>query len=207
MIHPQTQLKFINSKIGYGIVATQPIPRGTILWVGDKLDQKLTATQVREMGEPYTGLLDKYCYLNRHGQYILCWDLARYVNHSCAPTMRPAGYDFEIAVRDLVPGDELTDDYGSLNLLCDFRCLCGKPTCRGRIGVGDLERLGPMWDLEVAEAFKLIERVPQPLWDLVQEKHEVHEVLTGRVAMASCLEHLYSSRGAPGHMHTQVLAE
>lgn len=33
MIHPDTELRFINPEIGYGVFATQFIPRGTITWV------------------------------------------------------------------------------------------------------------------------------------------------------------------------------
>lgn len=38
MIHPDTELRFINEKIGYGVVALKLIPRGTITWALDKLD-------------------------------------------------------------------------------------------------------------------------------------------------------------------------
>ena len=32
MIHPSTELRFINDEIGYGVVATRFIPKGTIVW-------------------------------------------------------------------------------------------------------------------------------------------------------------------------------
>ena len=74
MIHPDTELRFINEKIGYGIVVLKPIPKGTITWVLDKLDRKFTPAEVRVMDDLYKQVLDKYTYRNSEGHYILCWD-------------------------------------------------------------------------------------------------------------------------------------
>jgi hypothetical protein len=38
MTHPKTELKLISNEIGYGVVATDFIPAGTITWALDKLD-------------------------------------------------------------------------------------------------------------------------------------------------------------------------
>jgi len=35
MIHPDTEVRFINDEIGYGVVAKKLIPKGTITWVQD----------------------------------------------------------------------------------------------------------------------------------------------------------------------------
>lgn len=37
MIHPDTEVRFINPEKGYGLVATKFIPKGTITWVQDDL--------------------------------------------------------------------------------------------------------------------------------------------------------------------------
>ena len=146
MIHPHTELRFINEKIGYGVVATQMIPRGTITWVRDEFDQAFAATHIERMLPLYQDLAAKYCFVDARGDYILCWDLARYLNHSCEPSCRSAGYDFELAVRDIAPGEELTDDYGSLNLEYDFVCFCQTPLCREKIRPDDLARYADSWD-------------------------------------------------------------
>ncbi len=114
MLHPHTELRFINEQIGHGVVATPLIPRGTITWVRDDLDQAFCIEQVKSMAPVYRDIIAKYCFVDAKGNFVLCWDLARYINHSCDPTCRSAGYDFEVAVRDIHPGEELTDDYGSL---------------------------------------------------------------------------------------------
>ena len=49
MIHPHTELRFINDEIGHGVVATQFIPAGTITWVLDELDRTFTPKQFQKM--------------------------------------------------------------------------------------------------------------------------------------------------------------
>jgi hypothetical protein len=186
MIHPHTELRFISEEIGYGAVATRFIPRGTITWVRDAFDQKFTTAQVERMEPLYRDIVAKYCFVDAKGDFILCWDLARYVNHSCTPTCLSAGYDFELAIRDIHPGEELTDDYGSLNLEYDFACRCGTAACRGTILPGDLLRYADAWDQLVADPFRLIPTVSQPLWHLVREKEVVEAVLANNLPIASC---------------------
>jgi hypothetical protein len=130
MLHPHTELRFINDRIGYGVVATCLIPRGTITWVRDDLDRAFSAAQVAQMAPLYHAIVAKYCFVDARGNFILCWDLARYLNHACDPTCRSAGYDFELAMRDILPGEELTDDYGSPQpriRLCLLLRLCHLP--------------------------------------------------------------------------------
>jgi hypothetical protein len=131
-------------------------------------------------------MLHKYMFANARGEHILCWDLARYVNHSCNPACLSAGYNFEIAVRDIHPGEELTDDYATLNMEGSFACNCGSPQCRGTVRGEDIYTLSDQWDSVVREAFPLIGALPQPLWPLVAEKDAVRGALSGASSIASC---------------------
>jgi hypothetical protein len=169
MIHPDTELRYVNDVIGFGVFATRHIPRGTITWVRDKLDQAFSPDRIASMSELYRQFLDKYGYTDRHGDTILCWDHARFMNHSCEASCFSAGYDFEVAVRDLQPGDELTDDYGTLNLDASFLCACARPNCRGEIGPADSVLNADRWDDLLREAFPSIRHVEQPLWSAVSE--------------------------------------
>ena len=49
MIHPKTEIKFINNEVGYGVVATEFIPAGTITWVLDKLDREFSPKEFEAM--------------------------------------------------------------------------------------------------------------------------------------------------------------
>jgi uncharacterized protein len=81
VLHPHTELRHINQALGYGVVATRLIPRGTIIWVLDKLDQTFARDRIVHMGKLYSELLDKWTYKLPNGDSVLNWDLARYFNH------------------------------------------------------------------------------------------------------------------------------
>ena len=186
MIHPDTELRFVHPEIGFGVVATRLIPKGTITWVEDELDQVLTPSRVDSLGALYEQMLRKYCFANGRGDYVLCWDLARYVNHSCDPSCLITAYNFEIAVRDILPGEELTDDYATLNIKGSFECQCGVRQCRRTVLAQDIYTLAERWDSLVRGAFGLIGSLPQPLWALVAEKTLVQAAVSGAIEVASC---------------------
>ena len=50
----------------------------------------------------------------------MCWDVAKYINHSFRSNCLSTAYNFEIAIRDIQIDEELTDDYGYLNLSESF---------------------------------------------------------------------------------------
>jgi hypothetical protein len=77
MLHPHTELRFINPQVGYGVVATRFIPRGTIVWALDDFDRAFSPAEVARMPRFYCTILAKYAYADTSGDYILCWDLAR----------------------------------------------------------------------------------------------------------------------------------
>jgi uncharacterized protein len=189
MIHPHSELRFVSPEIGWGVFATRFIPKGTITWVFDPLDQIVVPSEALELPAALQRQLDIYSYQNGRGQRILCWDHARFVNHSCHPTSLAPGFDLEIAVRDIEPGGQITDDYGALNIESEFECACGHGQCRGKIGPADFERFSDQWDELVASAFPLIGAVEQPLWELVQEQIPIGEALAGESRIPSCRVH------------------
>jgi uncharacterized protein len=167
MIHPDTELRFINDVIGYGVVATKFIPKGTITWALDKLDRIFTAEEVRKMDPIYQQVLDKYTYRNQEGNHILCWDNARFVNHSFRSNCLTTAYEFEIAIRDIYPGEELTDDYGYLNIEEPFEVLPEEGTERTVVYPDDLLRRYSEWDEQLLSAFPQLLKVPQPLFGIL----------------------------------------
>lgn len=170
MLHPHTILQQVNAEIGLGVFATQFIPKGTITWIRDSLDQVLTPEQFRAMPQIYESKLSTYTFRDAKGHHILCWDAGRFINHSCEPNCMGYGIDFEIAIRDIYPGEELTNDYMSLNPFPDerFHCQCGSPECRHWICYNDVAINAGKWVRSMQQAFTAIEEVPQPLWCLLQ---------------------------------------
>jgi hypothetical protein len=209
MIHPDTELRFISEKIGYGVVALKPIARGTITWALDKLDRTFTPDQVRGMDELYQQVLDKYTYRNSEGNYILCWDNARFVNHSSHANCLTTAYEFEIAIRDIAAGEELTDDYGYLNLEEPFEVVPEAGSNRNVIYPDDLLRYYPEWDQQLLKSFPQIPKVHQPLFNLLDKslQEKVTRIATGKEKMDSILNCYFRNgkvSGLNGYVHEKV---
>jgi len=168
MIHPHTELRYIGPEIGVGVFATQLIPKGTIVWALDDLDRILGPSRVAALDELRRDIVLKYAYRDQHGRYVLCWDDGRFVNHSFHANCLGTAWDLEIAVRDIRPGDELTDDYGTLNLDEPMDCRPEPDTDRTQALPDDLLRYAEEWDRQVLDAFRHYNSVAQPLADLIK---------------------------------------
>jgi hypothetical protein len=189
MLHPATELRYVNPVIGYGVFATEFIPKGTITWVLDDLDQIISPGTSERLPPILADALEKYSFFSGRGERILCWDHSRFLNHSCNPTSLAPGLDLEIAIRDIQEGEEITDDYGALNVEEAFACACGSEACRGTVGPLDFDLYSDKWDALLSGAFPQIGRVEQPLWDLVAEKGDIRKILAGEMPVPSCRVH------------------
>lgn len=196
MIHPKTEIKFISKEIGYGVVATEFIPAGTITWVLDKLDREFTPLQIQEMPAIYQEILDYYTFRNNNGNYVLCWDNGRYVNHSFNSNCLTTAYDFEIAIRDIQPGEQLTDDYGYLNIPYPFKGI-DEGTKRKTVYPDDLLKYYKVWDKKLLKVFSKIPNLNQPLKELLTEDiwEEIVSVSENKNEMKSILTNYFANEG------------
>lgn len=201
MIHPQTELKFISNEIGYGVVATAFIPAGTITWVLDKLDREFSPMDFQTMDPIYQEILDTYTFRNNNGNYVLCWDNGRYVNHSFNSNCLTTAYDFEISIRDIHPGEQLTDDYGYLNIQYPFRGV-NEGTRRKIVYPNDLEKYHKIWDKKISRVFGKINAHKQPLRDLIKEElwNKVQHIIEGKEPLDSILNNYYNEKN--GQLNT-----
>ena len=207
MIHPHTELRFINEKIGHGVVATKFIPKGTVTWVLDKLDRIFTPDQIRQMDKMYQEVMDKYTYRNPEGNHVFCWDNARFINHSANANCITTAYEFEIAIRDIQPGEELTDDYGYLNLEEPFEVAPEPGTNRNVVYPDDLLRYYPMWDEKLLSAFPQLLKVDQPLFHILSKdiQEKATRIALGERKMDSILNCYYrNGNGKNGNAHADV---
>ena len=180
MIHPHTVLRFINEEIGHGVFATHAIPAGTITWVKDPLDKELTAAEFKNLPEVCRSLAETYTYRNYAGNYVLCWDITRYMNHSFRPNCLATAYGFEVAVRNIKAGEQLTNDYGSLNIIAPFRP-SDEGTRRKTVYPDDLLRHHSNWDKTLEKVYRKIVNIEQPLAELINEEtwQHLNEIAAG----------------------------
>lgn len=163
MMHPDTELKWVNDEIGYGVFATRFIPKGTAVYVRDALEIKVERHSPLVKNPAYQDIITKYSYVDAKGDYILSWDHGRYVNHCCFPSSVTTGYGFEIAIRDIAAGEEITDDYGLLNIEENIPLTCRKPGCRKLARASDFDQYVEHWDGLVKDALTQFYRHDQPL--------------------------------------------
>jgi hypothetical protein len=192
MIHPHTELRHISDDIGLGVIATRLIPRGTITWALDPLDFVIEPDALTKLPAAQLAFLERYSYVDPRGRHVLCWDAGRYVNHACDASTAPLGTICDIAVRDILPGEELTCDYATLNIRSELNCRCGAAGCRGLVRAEDLPALAAGIDALLAQAVADAPRVEQLLWPamLADERARLIAVTSGAVAIPSCLDML-----------------
>lgn len=103
---------------GMGLFAAEPIKAGTVTWrFLPGFDQLFTVEQIAGLPDVARAALETYTYLHApSGLYIYCLDNARFMNHADLPNTagvhREGAIDgYDIAIRDIAAGEELTCDY------------------------------------------------------------------------------------------------
>ncbi len=173
MMHPQTQVRFISDEMGCGVFATAFIPKGTIVYVKDELELEISPEAYAELEPVLQNRVEKYSYIDEKGARIVSWDHAKYVNHCCQCNSISTGYGFEIAIRDIMPGEEVTDEYGLFNMEASMQLYCNQPGCRGCVSAEDFPVHGPKWDEKAKSGLALLRSVDQPLLPLVDPETRI----------------------------------
>lgn len=170
MIHPNTELRTISETVGYGIFATKRIPKGSITYIKDDMELIFKPNDIRLQDKKYFDIIERFSYIDNKGNRILSWDLSKYVNHSCNANSISTGYDFEIALRDIEAGEQLTDEYGIFNLIADMNCECEEQNCRKIIRKNDFDLFYKEWDLKIKNSLKYFNNTEQPLLHFMDKK-------------------------------------
>ena len=99
----------------------------------------------------------------------------------------PTPYGFDIALRDIPAGEELTEDYGLLNIIEEFEPQAEGSDNRGVVRGDDLARMAPAWDSLLAQALTQVNKVAQPLLPLCPKsiQQELKDVAQGLVPARS----------------------
>jgi SET domain-containing protein len=103
----------------FGLFADEFIPEGSELWrFTPGYDLEVSLTEFEKQPGHVRDFFKHYGYLDFHlNCYILCFDNARFINHSENPNSRPdycqESHGVDIAIRDISKGEEITSDYRS----------------------------------------------------------------------------------------------
>lgn len=113
---------------GIGLFADQDIPKGTVTWqFMPGYDRLLTDQEINDLPEPARSSILNHAYLdNVSGLFVLCLDNARFMNHAEAPNTAGVHEDgaidgYDVAVRDIKKGEELTCDYRTFDATVEMK--------------------------------------------------------------------------------------
>lgn len=125
MIKTKIEASKIN---GIGLFANQFIPKGTTIWKFQPgFDIKIDKNELAKLPEITKEFFIKYAYLNSDtNKYILCFDDARFFNHSDNPNCIDESPEEEnegitFAARDIQQGEELTSNYRKYDADFDYK--------------------------------------------------------------------------------------
>ncbi len=194
MIHPDIELRYINDEIGYGVFAKKFIPEGTITYIKDSLEIEISPEAYQEHPLVMQQAIEKYSYIDERGYRIVSWDIAKYVNHCCQSNTISTGYGFEFALRDIQPGEQITDEYGIFNLQYEMQVFCGNPNCRKVVRPEDFDNFYKIWDKSIKKSLPRLHDVAQPLLPMMEP--ELREELDAFFRDQSNYKSVYSLKSS-----------
>ena len=102
---------------GVGLYAATDLPAGTVIWeYTEGVDWRITPAELEAFPEPYRGRLRHYLYQEDSGDFVLCGDNAKFMNHSEAPNCDDPEGESTLTNRHVHAGEELTCDYRSFDM-------------------------------------------------------------------------------------------
>lgn len=106
---------------GIGLFAAQGIKVGTVIWkFTPPFDLKFNKKILRRLNKYSKIQLINFSYLSESGDFVLCADNARFINHSIKPNTINIGFDqnkegVTIALRNILKGEEITSNYSEFD--------------------------------------------------------------------------------------------
>jgi uncharacterized protein len=187
MIHPETRIQHISELIGVGVFAKSFIPKGTITVVRDSQDLCIPVPEFRQLSQLVQDSMETHMYHDKIGNLVLSWDHAKYINHHCNSNTLMTDYNLEIAVADIYPGEEITTDYGLLNVQDPYELYCDCTNCRKALRRDDIDVFAEVWDSKILSSLLLTKSVPQPLFSLLpnEERMRLNELFQDKSKYSS----------------------
>jgi SET domain-containing protein len=119
---------------GKGVFAAEPI--AAYRKIGEIRGESLSVDDARIRATRHERIMIVEVSTRRAIDFSKSSDPMRYTNHSCAPNARlciAQGRVEFYALRRIVPGEEITVNYGETHHEGKLACRCGAPGCVGRL--------------------------------------------------------------------------
>lgn len=119
---------------GHGVFAAEPIPMRRK--IGEIRGEAIDVEEARIRATRHERIMIVELSERRAIDFSRSLDPMRFTNHSCLPnarlTLRNGRVEF-YSLRAIVPGEEVTVDYGETHHEGRLACQCGAPGCRGAL--------------------------------------------------------------------------
>lgn len=166
MIAPLFEIRNTSTK-GKGLFAKEFIPAGTIINFDCSECRLMSADELASKSADEQEHILFYNYTRKDGSVVIACGESVYLNHSCDANILYSGHHFDIAVKDMQPGEEATIDYRFFHESPEFRmpCNCGAAICSGEVACEHHtpEHLQLFWGAKINRAMRRIRMVEQPL--------------------------------------------
>lgn len=123
-------------KGGYGVFAVKPVRRGELLVVwGGSIVTSDRLQDVSSVKRRHSIQVEDELYLVPTEMP----EVGDFINHSCSPNAGMSGQTSLVALRSIMPGEEICYDYAMSDgsPYDEFSCSCQAVTCRGRVTGND----------------------------------------------------------------------
>jgi len=148
MLHPAIALEENSAIHGKGLVASELIRCGEIVWQQDDEGETVPCEVIAAWSDEEQAAFRLIGYQCDEHTFRVCAGIERYMNHSCDPNTWWEDSRTLVARRDIPPGEEVTYDYATSEVAIPFQmvCRCGSPCCRRVITNRDY--LDPAWQAQ-----------------------------------------------------------
>lgn len=115
-----------DSKIqGKGAFVAKDVKKGEIVLDWKNCSKEISREEFNQLSD------DEKQYVSIiKGKHLLFFEPARFFNHSCEPNTKVDGH-YDVAIRDIKKGEEITVDYFAEKVPIRFKCNCGSDKCKG----------------------------------------------------------------------------
>ncbi len=139
-LSPKLEIRAAPEKGGFAVFCRQPLQKDEVICAWSGVVQ--TEAQLRLLPPEalsHTVQIDEGLFLASLGAEE---EPADYINHSCNPNAGVRGQISLVAMRPILPGEEITFDYAMTDStpFDEFPCACGAPQCRGQVRGDDWQR-------------------------------------------------------------------
>ena len=159
---------------GMGLFAKRFIPKGTMVTGECDKYMVIPSEHFSRLTRQEQESMLHFCVTGKDGSVLVLTDEGRFMNHSCNANILETGFGFDIVVKDITEGEELTADYRQfydhLYGKAPLACTCSEKPHIVVFSDKLQASMRGIWNSKIMEALLLVDKVPQPLSRIVLGK-------------------------------------